>query len=153
MAFLLGPTQRWLLHSHLSPRSGSLVRPCWMSFRTFFRTTGVTPLFEPQEHHHLGVKNPLVTVSQFPVEHVQVVLPQTRLCLTHKLFGLLNCDAGPTSVSPTAPSFELDSGGHESVLYHPGRKETPTCLQTFFCAPAPSVQGWSFSHPKYRRDV
>ena len=36
--------------------SGLLVRPCWISFNTFLRTThGSDPLSEPQEYHHFCV--------------------------------------------------------------------------------------------------
>ena len=86
---------------------------------------GSDSLFEPQEDHHLGVKYPLVNVSQFPVEHVQVILLQTRLCRSRKLLSLIHCDAGPANLSPTAPHFEFDSGGHKCELLRSGRKVVP----------------------------
>ena len=41
------------------------------------------------------------------------------------LFSLVHCDANSTNVSPTAPSFEFDSGCHQSELLCSGRQVVP----------------------------
>ena len=106
--------------------SGSLTKATLLDvIQHLLACHGSDLLFEPQEDHHFGAKYPLVTVSEFPVEQVQVLLLKTRLSHAHELFGLLQCDACAANVSPAATSFELESGNHRCVWRNPGRRVVP----------------------------
>ena len=101
--------------------SGSLVRPCWMSFRILFRITGVTP--------SLNHSNTIILVSKIPQS--LSASSQSNMfrssCFT-LAFVLLTTSCWASIVMPVPRMFlQLpDSGGHKGELLRSGRS-APRC--------------------------
>ena len=62
-------------------------------------------LLEPHKDHHLDIKVPLITDSQVPVGHVQVIRFDSSFGFTDQLFGVVQCNTCTANVSPAAPPF------------------------------------------------
>ena len=87
------------------------------------------------------VKIPLITIGQVPVEHAQFILLEACLRHAHKLFGLIQRNAGPAYVSMRCSACvitaSLSSGWtiFRPFFSHVFHDLTPAARDCQFCCP------------------
>ena len=92
-------------------RIGVRTSACWTSSCTLLRSCGVTFSLKPQEGHHFDIEVPLISISQLPLELVQVCIGDHGFDFTDQALSLFHRDPRASDVPPEPPAFQFDTGG------------------------------------------